>query len=177
MEQSLRRSVRPTGIYVKSSNARGSEVGQRGGVSPVQQLFTKTVATPSLSEQKMRHYSGNSYQQQHHSSSRVIKDSLPQQVHALQNFTVERVICGSDSTFVITAPSECESSRHCFSWGCNSHGQLGHSFVMRADLSLSSNKTSMQKVQTPTLIDGLDGANITHLTCGNTHAFAWSQHD
>ena len=33
----------------------------------------------------------------------------------------------------------------------------------------------MQKVQTPTLIEALDGAQISHIACGNTHAFAWSE--
>ena len=35
----------------------------------------------------------------------------------------------------------------------------------------------MQKVQTPTLIEGLENANITHISCGNSHAFAWSAQD
>ena len=41
-------------------------------------------------------------------------------------------------------------------------------------MSSASNKTSMQKVQTPTLITDLENAHITHITCGNSHAFAWS---
>ena len=32
-------------------------------------------------------------------------------------------------------------------------------------------------MQTPTLIDGLEGASITQLSCGNSHAFAWNEHD
>ena len=35
----------------------------------------------------------------------------------------------------------------------------------------------MQKVQSPTLIDGLEGANITDISCGNSHAFAWSSQE
>ena len=105
----------------------------------------------------------------------MIKDPLPQRVTALDQFKIERVECGSDQTFAITAPFE-EQGRHCFSWGCNSHGQLGHSHQQRTDLS-ASNKSSMQKVQIPTLIEGLERANITDLSCGNSHAFAWSRHE
>ena len=39
----------------------------------------------------------------------------------------------------------------------------------------SSNKISAaQKVATPTLIEGLEHAAITDITCGTSHAFAWS---
>jgi alpha-tubulin suppressor-like RCC1 family protein len=97
-------------------------------------------------------------------------------VQALEQFVIEKVVCGSDLTFVITSATENEPS-HCFSWGCNSHAQLGHSHEQRTDLSGSSNKSSMQKVQSPTLIEGLEQANITDISCGNSHAFAWSRID
>ena len=186
MEESLRRSLRPQVISLNSSNSNSAGTHlSRGGpgtsqknnvISPVQN-FTKAMITPSLSEQKRRQLSGNSLQQ-HQSgytgSRTMIKDPLPQRVQALQNFFVEKVFCGSDQTFVITAPFEADN-KHCFSWGCNSHAQLGHSFEVHADSV--NQKSSMQKVLTPTLIEGLEGENITHITCGNSHAFAWSVHD
>lgn len=91
----------------------------------------------------------------------------------LEAFHVEKVICGSDQTYVITASSDSEP-RHCISWGCNSHAKLGHSYEVRKDLS-TSNKSSVQVVKAPTLIKGLEGADISHIACGNSHAFAWSQ--
>ena len=35
----------------------------------------------------------------------------------------------------------------------------------------------MQKVQTPTLIEGLEGVSITHMSCGSSHVFAWNEND
>jgi alpha-tubulin suppressor-like RCC1 family protein len=50
---------------------------------------------------------------------------LPQRVQALEPYFVTKVICGTDQTYCIT---ESENERHCFSWGCNQHAKLGHSF-------------------------------------------------
>lgn len=36
-------------------------------------------------------------------------------------------------------------------------------------------QSTVQVVQVPTLITGLEGAEITNISCGNFHAFAWSQ--
>lgn len=142
MEDSLRRSVRPKVININSSSSGTANLAGRESVAPFKSVISpvqsnplyKSTVTPSasFSEAKRRQGSGTSSLQGASSSRTVIKDPLPQRVHQLENFFIEKVVCGSDQTFVITAPTETEP-RHCFSWGCNSHAQLGHSWEARSE--------------------------------------------
>lgn len=99
----------------------------------------------------------------------MIRDPHPQRVYHLENLRIEKVICGSDQTYCIAQSSE---RRHVFSWGCNSYAKLGHSY--KKTITQVSNKSSVQQEKTPTLIKELEGAEITDLSCGNSHTFAWS---
>jgi alpha-tubulin suppressor-like RCC1 family protein len=58
----------------------------------------------------------------------MIRDPLPHKVTALEKYTIQKVICGSDQTFCLAASTTGEAGTHCFSWGSNQNAKLGHSF-------------------------------------------------
>jgi|688.fasta_scaffold626403_1 alpha-tubulin suppressor-like RCC1 family protein len=84
----------------------------------------------------------------------MIRDPLPQKVIALENYFISKVVCGTDQTYSIS-----EEEKLCFSWGCNQHAKLGHSYKRQSPEKIG--QSTIQIVKQPTSISGLEGAEIT----------------
>ncbi|XP_030837223.1 probable E3 ubiquitin-protein ligase HERC3 [Strongylocentrotus purpuratus] len=89
----------------------------------------------------------------HHNRSQTTQDLKPRLIEELSNYDVIQIACGDDHSLALTR------DRRLFSWGSNSHGQLGVKTKGHAK---------------PIEIKGLWGIPLQHIAAGGAHSVALS---